>query len=79
MPDIDPTTQIGADGQRHPAGTQPTDADDYRRGTALVLFNSDAFFDANEILDDGAMVYTFDTTQMWVGNGTDTVDDLTPL
>lgn len=29
--DIDQATQIGADGQRHPAGTQPTDAATYRR------------------------------------------------
>jgi hypothetical protein len=34
--DIDPTTQIGADGLRYTAGTQPTDAAPYRRDTSTL-------------------------------------------
>lgn len=52
MVDIDQDTQIGADGQRHPTGTQPTDAADYRRepvvppivlDTATITVDSEFF------------------------------------
>lgn len=76
MVDIDQGTQIGADGQRHPAGTQPTDADDYKRHTTPLVGTAASMAAENLILPAGLVGYTRDTKVTKIGDGETAWNDL---